>query len=71
MTTNELANKVCLELPEGWELSIAMENGCGMVVLHDDQGERHEDFCDPTEGIETQVLQALGYAKSEAAVWKN
>jgi len=33
--------RACGELPEGYEVRIELENGCGMVVWYDADGERH------------------------------
>lgn len=33
--------RACGELPEGYEVRIELENGCGMAVWYDTEGERH------------------------------
>ncbi|QYG01829.1 hypothetical protein [Massilia sp. NP310] len=33
--------RACGELPEGYEVRIELENGCGMAVWYDAEGERH------------------------------
>jgi len=35
---DEIANKVCGALPEGWEVTLTMENGAAWVDLFDDEG---------------------------------
>jgi hypothetical protein len=63
---NELANTVCRELPEDWEMVIAMEAGAAVVNLYSPQGDHCEDASNFGDPIEDQVLQAVGYAKAEA-----
>ncbi len=67
MTIGEITNMVCRDLPEDWELSIVLEAGCGIVTLHDPDGNRIKDASSNGETIEVQVIQALAYAKAEVS----
>lgn len=65
-TLHELAEVACKELPEHWEIVITLENGDGVVSTYDPLGERKDDASDITEALDTQVIQAVGYAKAHA-----
>lgn len=62
MTIEELANKVCEELPDRWQLNIEMENGCGSVCLYDPLGS-YVNCEDSDATVEANVLEALAFAK--------
>ena len=64
MTLGEIASMACRELPEGWELVVSLKNGCDVVMLYDPRGDSHDDAFSIDEDIETQVKQAIGFAKS-------
>jgi hypothetical protein len=61
-TLQEIANRVCGELPVGWELCLNMENGAGWVKLYNPDGD-----CPPLpdaadKSLEEQIEDALGVA---------
>lgn len=60
-TINDFTNKAAKELPEGWQIRITVENGCGEVILEDPSSLCHEMCCD--DSIEEQFNQALQYAE--------
>ena len=59
----EAVQKVCEELPEGYEITIRMENGAGWIELETPNGTVD---IDSTETLEEGVLVALQYALDEA-----
>lgn len=65
MTIHEMTQLVCGELPEGYELKIAMENGAGEAVLY----LPNEGYIDGTNladaGIEKQIVELVKLAKGE------
>lgn len=65
MSLNEWADKLCSDLPDGWEVRIVCENGSGMVELYDRKGNLHEP--DPFKTIEDQVEEMMAYAKQAEA----
>jgi hypothetical protein len=56
MTFAELADKVCGEIPMGWEVVIRLSRECGYVELEDPDG---EDVDVSGDGIEESVFAAL------------
>ena len=60
-TLQQIANQVCGELPEGWQISITLELDSGAVDLWDEEGER-EEFPTNYESLEQQVQDALEHA---------
>ena len=58
----EAAERVCKELPEGYEVTIRMENGAGWVELETPTGTLSID-CPDT--LEEGVLEALERALAE------
>lgn len=52
------------ELPEGWELRVEVERGCGDVALYDEDGTRHDEFSGDTMG--GKVESAIGFACERA-----
>lgn len=65
MTLQELANKVCGEIPGGWNVIVSMGRDAGSVTLEDPDGESDEygEYNCDGETIESAILHAL-----EAAV---
>lgn len=65
MTIHDMTQLVCGELPEGYELKIAMENGAGEAVLYLPE----EGYIDGTNladaDIEKQVVELVKLAKGE------
>ena len=67
MTLDELANKVCGELPEGHVVTICLERGAGWIEIENmDLGEMPFDD-DMDAGIEAAFWRAVGYVKARAA----
>jgi len=60
--------RACGELPEGYEVRIELENGCGMVVWYDDRGERH--VIDGEGYLYDDVNEAIDLAIQRAAAPK-
>lgn len=63
LTFQELANKLCSELPEGYEIGISCERDAGWVALSNGNG----DFialCTDDMSFEESVLHALAVAKN-------
>ena len=62
-TFEEVVNEVCRDLPEGWLLTIELENGSGIVKLEDpNYGEvfLNDDHCESLiEEIENAVKVAI------------
>lgn len=56
-------DKVCGELPGGWQMVLEMERDSGFVLLYDPDGEPVE-FATNYEGIENAILDALRHALS-------
>lgn len=63
MTFDEVINKICEELPEGYQITIDIENGYGGVRLlvpdSDAEIEGHQD----EQSIEVAALELLEQAK--------
>ena len=57
--------RACGELPEGYEVRIELENGCGMAVWYDDEGERH--VIDGEGYLSDDVNEAIDAAIQRAA----
>lgn len=59
MFLSDMANAVCKHLPEGWEISLAMENGAAWVTLETPAGDYAllPDQADKT--LEEQINDAL------------
>ena len=49
------------DIPEGFEISIQIERGCGTVKLIDDKGFDYN--CDGAEFVEDQIAEAVDLAK--------
>jgi hypothetical protein len=69
VTIQELANKICKELPEGWEIKLEMENGSGCWYLLAPRSRliEFEDVCSVDDPFEQQPLKMLEYALATAA----
>lgn len=65
-TLRQIANEVCGALPEGWQISIALERDSGDVDLWDEEGER-EEFPTNYESLEQQIQDALEHAVERSA----
>ena len=63
MTLKEIAEKICKEIPEGFEISLNFENGSAWVELSDDMHDSVNlpDSADLT--LEEQLEDALEAAK--------
>lgn len=58
LTVDEIANKACRDLKEGWEINIHLENGEGYVSLIDSNGNEVEyDIGELT--MEDQIEQCI------------
>ena len=57
--------RACGELPEGYEVRIELENGCGMAVWYDAEGERH--VIDGDGYLSSDVNEAVDAAIERAA----
>jgi len=57
--------RACGELPEGYEVRIELENGCGMAVWYDAEGERH--VIDGDGYLSDDVNEAVDAAIQRAA----
>ena len=59
MTTHEIVEQVCKDLPVGYVMSLQMENGAAWIELHNDMGFRIDlpDSADRT--IAEQLEDAL------------
>lgn len=74
MSTHDLANLVCEHLPTGYEIKILLENGSGLVELHDTSGFREFtddgviEMCDDDLTIDEQVTQRLNKARELAGL---
>lgn len=64
MTLKEIAEKICKEIPEGYEINLCMENGSGYVELWDIDQLDLPDSADLT--LEEQLLYALEASKKYA-----
>lgn len=65
MTIDELANHIAQEIPEGYVLSLYVENGSGGIQI--ESPEEFEYWESDGANIEAQMLEALKYIKSCAA----
>lgn len=63
----EFANNLCEHLPEGWTVSLRMEQGFGGIELFNPEGYeiKFEDFSSVDHDIEQQANAALRYAQGE------
>jgi hypothetical protein len=57
-TFHEIANKLCGELPIGYEVNVEFENGSASVVWYCDLGQYHS-VDSPDDTIEDQIMIAL------------
>lgn len=60
MSLTEIAEKVCSELPEGWQINICMERNSGLVELIQPIGLALP--LDEEDSIQWQALNALSVA---------
>ena len=58
---NEIIDKICGRLPEGWEIQLCMENGAAWVKLFSQNGKGGEDMFIDGGGqtLEEQLNEAL------------
>lgn len=56
-----IANRVCGEIPEGWELNLCMENGAGDIELIDPEGDSI-DIDSPDSSLADKIDIALALA---------
>lgn len=59
--TERALQRAAEKLPDGWEISVVVENGAGWVTLHDPEGELVE-FEDSDRTIAQQVTEATDTA---------
>jgi hypothetical protein len=57
-----MANKVCGQLPEGWEVQLCMERGAAWVALRDTNGDFHPLPDAADKSIEEQINDAIAAA---------
>ena len=63
----EAAERACGELPDGWQISICMENGAGWVELYDDCGVLCDNFPTNNERLDYTVNDAIDAAMQSEA----
>jgi hypothetical protein len=63
-TLTGFANVACRDLPEGWILSLEMENGSGCFVLFDPEGEgiEFDEYASVDDTLVEKGLKAVAYA---------
>jgi len=54
----KIINKICRELPEGWTLSLDMENGAAWVSLERPGGA----YCKLPDATDKTLVEQLNYA---------
>ena len=59
---NEIAETICRDLPEGFEVILCLENGYGGIKLLCPEG-RYRDCDDPDMPINEQLIHALRMAE--------
>lgn len=69
MKADDLFNEACRDLPEGWQIEIQLEQGCGTVELTNPSGDvvphpSHE------LSLEEEIVMAIDTAKLEDAASK-
>lgn len=69
-TLTGFANVACRDLPEGWTLSLEMENGSGCFVLFgpDGEGIDFEEYASVDDTLVEQGLKAVAYAVGKGGV---
>jgi hypothetical protein len=63
----EAVERACGELPDGWQISICMENGAGWVELYDDCGVLCDNFPTNNERLDYTVNDAIDAAMQSEA----
>ena len=67
MSAQEIVNKVCDFLPDGYELTLTMENGSGWVDLYGEDGIIDVPETEDLETIDAKIEAALRFAIKHAA----
>ncbi len=65
MTFDEISNKICAELPEGWEITVCFEKDAGYVELVNRDIGKHVEYPTNYETIIQQMEDALEHAKGQ------
>lgn len=60
----EAVERACGELPDGWAITLQMENGAGWVELYDAEGNQVEDFPTNNERLDYTLCDAVDAALS-------
>ena len=70
MEFGEVANKVAIELPDGWNLVIDIDGNCGGydVQLWDDNGDEVCDFSSNHDSMEQTIFDAIEHAQHLIAI---
>jgi len=63
MTFKEISNKICAELPEGWEITVCFEKDAGYVELINRYTGEYVEFDSNRENLIQEMADALEYTK--------
>jgi len=66
VTLDDMANTVCRDIPDGYEVQLCMENGAGYVTLTTKDGQYASLPDSADKGLEEQINDALEVAKEHA-----
>jgi len=67
MTFGEISNKICDEIPEGWEITVCFEKDAGYVELLDRKAGKYVEYDSNYETIIQQLQDALEHAIQHSA----
>lgn len=62
----EAVERACGELPDGWAITLQMENGAGWVELYDAEGNQVEDFPTNNERLDYTLNDAIDAALTQS-----
>ena len=58
-----MIERICKDLPDGWEINLCMENGAAWVVIFSQNGEFDEVIDGAGKSIEEQLNEAVAFAR--------
>jgi hypothetical protein len=71
MTVFEMTQLVCGKLPDGYEMVVNMENGCGTVKLYTGGDDVIEGDVIGVAELETQIVELVKLANEEPSMFDN
>ena len=63
MTFDEISNKICDEIPEGWEITVCLEKDAGYAELVNRRTGKYIEYPSNYENLVQQMVDALEHVK--------